>query len=1110
MKIFDWLRSSSERKKTQENKKSSDNQSYDLTALLEGNATDEGDTENSFVFVGQRGGSLRISGDMLDMILAINKSVDDIYKDGSQNYINGIKSSLVDSVNDWISCDGESVFTLFGTMGTGKSFFAAKLCELIRERYDNVIFYSAQRTHTNTTLLQNMLYSVAYQLSKSDDPAVREYLCDHDLPGGIDALTEDIFINALDKYTASAPYIFIIDGLDEYSRSDCSSFLQALTTHHSRISSKLKIFFTGRPENYIKTYLNRKYYDIAENQDASRDDCHRYVTSLSSRYGITLSEACVERLIDKSAFSLNYIELFIREHSGIGAITDISVIDSAPEDIYKYYTSQLQQYFTKAGKLNYYNDFTRRTLAALIAAKRPLSLNDLSAITSFGITDLAEIARNSTPLLTIKSDGRIALYQDAMKDFFISTPPCPTDYRITVHEGDRLMTRAMGNLLDRGRLSHCPYLLKYGHEHAVAAIKRDGISTESWDPLISLLKHHIAHFSIIDKVLRYILADTPEFLRDFLLELYSADIDPVVRDRVGARLLALAFEDEKTRDRINAFLLENRFDSRFIFIDKLAKTRTARMVDKNYTEAERFAKEALTLANMTKPRVLSLSRSIFCYDEIIISKSKLGADTGAMIEAFGRIIETAREYETEIGIDPQISLCFKRDLSIIYGRLGGWLFAAEKRDITAAERELICTEVPPLLGAEPTSVMWLAIAAKERELELCERCLDEDRDESIARLLDIVEPLKSLARYHSFSLEVRDDDKVEEYTSRAIDAYRRAAAMEDDAALRDKRVADCIAFLQRLCLNYESLCDAERAIAFATLAVTFAATIESEFLGDHRTSYRKAKAEEYLAVKISEFSDVNDEALAYFECARRSYKNAERYDETQTEDYALMRVLVNVLVATEYTKADRHADAKKYNLAATEELKSIIEERGAENCAAVVDEYEAARVQLCLNRMFAPDNEIDSEENFNTLTRALFGLINSYRATKSKTAEGAIPLGYICAGVYCAKINTAQSAETIEALKSALAEIGLLDLIGVGFENAYEARFRAELAQMQGTDPLTVAELYEAAAEEYLKLETPSSATRRGTTRHFVTERHQNVASTHHSRGVPRNTPHLI
>ena len=349
-----------------------------------------------------------------------------------------------------------------------------------------------------------------------------------------------------------------------------------------------------------------------------------------------------------------------------------SIRSAAPEDIYKYYTSQLQQYFTNAGKLGYYNEYTRRVIAALIAAKRPLSANDLSAITGFGTTDLCEIARNSTPLLTVKSDGRVALYQDAMKDFFITTPPCPTDYRITAQEGDRLMTRAMGALLDRGRLSHCPYLLKYGHEHAVAAIKRDGISTESWKPLISLLDHHIANFSIIDKVSRYILADTPEFLRDFLLELYSADIDPVVRDRVGARILALAFEDEKTRDKINAFLLENRFDRRFIFLGKLAEARTARMVERDCAKSERLAKETLIIANSSTPKMLSLCRAIFCYDEIIISKSKLGADTGAMIEAFRQIIETAREYETEVVIDPQIALCFKRDLSIIYGRLGGW------------------------------------------------------------------------------------------------------------------------------------------------------------------------------------------------------------------------------------------------------------------------------------------------------------------------------------------------------------------------------------------------------------------------------------------------------
>ncbi len=1033
---------------------------------------DEPETKSvhqNFNYIGVRGLDLCVTNDVRNTVQKITENVDSIYNEGKTNYINGIKKSLFEGVNGWIANDTHRFFTLFGHMGTGKSFFAAKLYDQIRESVPNVVYYSAQKAYSSTTVLKNMLYTVAYKLIQTNDRALADYLSSHDLPTEIDALTEDIFIKAFEGSTEGGTFVFILDGLDEYARDDCAVFLNALKSRKHRIRSNVKIFFTGRPETYITTYLGSQdtdYYDIEEHSENSREDCAEYIRTMCERKNVSLSDVCRDMLIAKSQYSLNYIDFFLEEHRNLGMLDDPCTVDNAPSSIYGYYTEQLKKYFTEAGKLGFYKEHVKPLISVMAVSKYPLTEDETCAVLGISKTKLSDIVRDSTPLF-IKRGNKVLLYHDAMKDYFVS-PSCPDEYRIHKEDGDEIITKSISNLLARRRFMLCDYVRDYGHEHIIASLENNPYDCDCWDTLLTLLTKYNTAFSVTDKVCEGILEKGESFLEGFFSELAEKEIGSVAKDRIFTRMLAVSFNAPKLRDAYIAVMKRLGASPDFAFYDKLARCRFAHFVDGDFAAASAYAKEALCYAQIPSDEHLSLCRKMFCYDELIRNGMKNPSDTDGILSAFKNCFYAARRLISELLMEGELIINFKRDLSIICGRLGRWLSLCDSTVADPEKRLEVADEAAKLLGKDSSelSLRELAVQAAKAELALCEECMEAEKFDSASRLRDIIAPIRSLSRYYSSDEDLRDDVAAGTYISRAALSYSALIDLERDPASKAGRVWECISLIETVSNNYTLLGDDECAVVFATEAVKFVKSLEKKHLGEDYVSYYHGYAAQLVGEKIGYSVGMSDEALTFFEEAKLCYRTALKFSESTDERYSSAEALTNGVMASIYTELDMHTEAINYRILAIEQLGALIDS-GAELSYRILDEYDAERVKLALNKTYSPIEGESDAAIANELLSALDSLLLSYGKHRGKTAEAAIPMGYICASIFAAKVNSEQLNRTLSDLNARLAALGLLEHIGGKHEKAFKASFAAELAIKQECDPDTVAMRYLEAIAEY-------------------------------------------
>jgi hypothetical protein len=162
--------------------------------------------------------------------------------------------------------ENKRIFWLNGMAGTGKTTIAYSFCEVLKKLGMLGASFFCSRNAADCSAAENILASVAYQLSLRSTlimNAVITVLDEHDgqLGQNIEVTFDRILVQPLKRvcdHFAKAPLIVVIDALDECSNAKLAEELVGNLSANAS-SLPIKFFVTSRPEPYFHGVVYGKH-----------------------------------------------------------------------------------------------------------------------------------------------------------------------------------------------------------------------------------------------------------------------------------------------------------------------------------------------------------------------------------------------------------------------------------------------------------------------------------------------------------------------------------------------------------------------------------------------------------------------------------------------------------------------------------------------------------------------------------------------------------------------------------------------------------------------------------------------------------------------------------
>ena len=554
------------------------------------------------------GGSVAsVNSGLFQTIHDVENHAKQIIKVGQTHYVDGIKSNILELVNLWLQEEGNNVFALYGKMGCGKSFFSARLYQYIgqqTEKYDTVAF-SSQQLYRDTTNVRNMLLSIAHQLFVAV-PACRQHLAVTPLDSqSIAGLTEGVLVAPFENVTLQKPLLIVIDGLDEYPRQDCETFLEALGRLRYRLNPRVKIFFSSRPEAYIMSEMTCESagcsYHIERNDVQSHSDCACFIDAKCKKADIQIDEEMKRQLIEKSEYSLKYLECFFNDIACGSIRVTADFIENLPIGLSHYYRDQLVRYFGDE-ELTFYQKKIVPLLELLCVVWRPITIEEASDILGCREADINQSISRSGTLLW-KSNRFVMLYQsESIREFLMDDRYCPEKYRIDSERGNARILERLTELMDSGEdIESNMYLFDCAVEHIT---EKERISNEDWALLVQFIGCYAHKADVMFKLSRRILKRSEREILTFLRHLYSDNhqVDMLLRDAFCVRIIAAAC-DEKFMEKLLSVLDSLMPGDRYDFLINYGRGRCLRTLERT-EEALAAMKPYLEIAENADNRTL--------------------------------------------------------------------------------------------------------------------------------------------------------------------------------------------------------------------------------------------------------------------------------------------------------------------------------------------------------------------------------------------------------------------------------------------------------------------------------------------------------------------------
>jgi len=383
--------------------------------------------------------------------------------------------SLLNELRQWcVDATAPRIFWLDGMAGTGKSAIARSFSCFLRDNWLLGGSFFCLRGNDSRGDVRRILPTLAWYLARRDPqyrasllPILREHpdVVDYTIEKQVEFLLEkplnDIFIKHQRSQMTRPPLVLLIDALDEcYDAEEVQQLLKRLISVSKDLP--VKIFLTSRPERHILTEFESPLSDlhrILRLHDIEKDlveaDIRLFLRTRlnvirSSRPKSSLSEEWpsendIDRLTTLAGTLFIYAFTAVKYIAGnnpVGRLKTLTGFTQAVDAGRPFYAALDNMYALVLSAAldpeNYTNEeinTTKRILAAVLAAREPMRISDMSRILVIDLDDIrTNLGRiraviNVSPL---EEDGVVSMFHASFADFLTAPGRAQESMKITL------------------------------------------------------------------------------------------------------------------------------------------------------------------------------------------------------------------------------------------------------------------------------------------------------------------------------------------------------------------------------------------------------------------------------------------------------------------------------------------------------------------------------------------------------------------------------------------------------------------------------------------------------------------------------------------------------
>lgn len=366
------------------------------------------------------------------------------------------RRGLLHAFDDWIADpDGPRVFWVTGSVGTGKSTWAAWLSE---NRSEVKAFHVCGCLDLPNADYRVAVRSIAWQLSTAL-PGYAEQL---NAIAELESLLGDPDVDLLDRLfvqpmrglsAPGRPVVVLMDALDEASTANVNLLAELLGRGIERLPRWIRFALTSAPDPKVLVPLREwKPLEIVsgseENVEEILEYLEKYVAPLSPAG--TLEAGVRERLLAVSECNWLYLG-WVRRSLERGRLT-LQTVDEFPQGLGGVCHHEFVRRFAEQER---YRSLARPFLSVLAAAGEPLPLAEYALVLKRPEADVKDVIRDLAGLVGVR-EGRVRPFHYALVAWLVDEAQSGA-HSVSVADGHRALAEDGWAQLERDPGAMRPY-----------------------------------------------------------------------------------------------------------------------------------------------------------------------------------------------------------------------------------------------------------------------------------------------------------------------------------------------------------------------------------------------------------------------------------------------------------------------------------------------------------------------------------------------------------------------------------------------------------------------------------------------------------------------------